>query len=81
MITKCWTPQSSHRDIFFSIYMYMYLVNYESGCCINVFCIYCTCNYMYQSTTLLYMYLHCICTIIILPHLHVHVYESGLFGT
>ena len=26
MITECWTPQSSHRDTFFSIYLVLYLI-------------------------------------------------------
>ena len=28
MITECWTPQSSHRDTFFSIYLVIYIYIY-----------------------------------------------------
>ena len=28
VITKCWTPQSSHRDTFFSIYLVSLQVRY-----------------------------------------------------
>ena len=27
MITECWTPQSSHRDTFFSIYLVYIIIN------------------------------------------------------
>ena len=31
MITECWTPQSSHRDTFFSIYLVL-LIKSKSKC-------------------------------------------------
>ena len=31
MITECWTPQSNHRDTFFSIYRVIYCILTSTG--------------------------------------------------